>query len=92
MRLLHLLLLYYYYHTVIILFFYFPCAVEDDIHRKENDLIETRRQKGILSARAIEQGWLQDLEAKAIEMRGELTQMKLKFCFEKVPLLRGLEV
>jgi len=63
----------------------------DDIHAKENDVIETTRQKGILSARAIEQGWLHDLEGQLITMRADLTQMKLKFCFEKVPLLRSLE-
>ena len=64
----------------------------DGIHRLENDLIETTRQKGILSARAIEQGWLADLTGQAQKMRVDLTKSKFQFCFEKVPLLRSLEV
>lgn len=64
----------------------------DAIHKLSNDLIETTRQKGILSARAIEQGWLADLTGQVQEMRADLTKSKLKFCFEKVPLLRSLEV
>ena len=64
----------------------------DDIHRTENDLIEIKRQKGILSARAIQQGWLHDLQEQIVKLRIDLTQKKLKFCFEKVPLLRSLEV
>ena len=64
----------------------------DEIHRKENDLIETTRQKDILSARAIEQGWVQELTAQIIDQRAALTKAKLAFCFQKVPLLRSLEV
>jgi hypothetical protein len=64
----------------------------DAIHKLENDLIETTRQKGILSARAIEQGWLHDLTGQIQKMRADLTTSKLQFCFQKVPLLRSLEV
>jgi hypothetical protein len=64
----------------------------DGIHKLENDLIETTRQQGILSARAIEQGWLHDLNDQIMKMRADLTKSKLEFCFQKVPLLRSLEV
>ena len=64
----------------------------DGIHKLENDLIETTRQQGILSARAIEQGCLHDLNDQIMKMRADLTKSKLEFCFQKVPLLRSLEV
>lgn len=63
----------------------------DEIHRLENEYLESQRQKSILSARAIEQGWVQELSERIRNMRSEMTKLKLKFCFQKVPLLRSFE-
>jgi len=62
----------------------------DEIYMLENDLIESRRQREILSPRAIQQGWVKELDQGAIEFREKLTNMKLNCLFNnnyKVALL-----
>lgn len=63
----------------------------EEIHYKENDLIELQRQKDILSARAIQQGWLAELEQNIITTRNEITALKMKLIFKKHVLLNSLE-
>jgi hypothetical protein len=63
----------------------------EDIHFQENDIIELTRQKEILSARAIQQGWLGELDQKIASTRNEITSMKMKMIFKKHVLLNSLE-
>jgi hypothetical protein len=52
------------------------------IYKKENDLIELRRQIDIVSPRAKAQGFLEELEKNEAATRKELTEMKAKCLFE----------
>ena len=63
----------------------------EDIHFKENDYIEMNRQKDILSARAIQQGWLKELNNGIAQLRKDITTMKLNCVFKKVHFLGVLE-
>jgi hypothetical protein len=56
----------------------------EDIHFMENDLIELKRQKEILSPRAIQQGWLQQLEKNISQTRTDLTKLKLNTIFTQL--------
>lgn len=53
----------------------------EDIHFMENDLIELKRQRENLSARAIQQGWVQQLEKNIFDMRNDMTKLKLDTIF-----------
>jgi hypothetical protein len=63
----------------------------EDIHFKENDHIELSRQRDVLSARAIQQGWLAELNENITTTRNELTAMKLKLIFKKHVLLNSFD-
>jgi ribosomal protein L39E len=63
----------------------------EDIHFKENDFIEINRQKDILSARAIQQGWLKELTGNIAQLRKDITKMKLNCIFKKTHFLCALE-
>jgi hypothetical protein len=63
----------------------------EDIHFQENDLIELTRQREILSARAIQQGWLGELDQNITTARNEITSLKMKLVFKKHVLLNSLE-
>lgn len=63
----------------------------EDIHFKENDFIEINRQKDILSARAIQQGWLKELNGNIAQLRKDITSMKLNCIFKKTHFLCTLE-
>jgi hypothetical protein len=62
----------------------------DEIYNLENDLVESRRQREILSPRAIQQGWVKELDHGVVEFREKLTNLKLNCLFNnsyKVALL-----
>jgi hypothetical protein len=63
----------------------------EDIHFKENDHIELSRQRDVLSARAIQQGWLAELDQNITATRNELTSLKMKLVFKKHVLLNSFE-
>lgn len=63
----------------------------EDIHFKENDYLELRRQRDILSARAIQQGWLGELDTNIVTTRNEITAFKMKLIFKKQVLLNSLD-
>jgi hypothetical protein len=55
---------------------------EGEIYMKENDLTEFRRQSEILSARAKEQGFAEELAKNIADTRDVLTNLKFKYIFE----------
>lgn len=55
---------------------------QEAVHIKENTLIELIKQLEILSPRAMEQGWKEELEKNVKSTREELTTMKTKVLFE----------
>jgi hypothetical protein len=64
---------------------------EDEIFRKENDLIELRRQREILSPRAVERGFFEDL-SKQIELtHDEIANLKVFSLFTLYPALHSAE-
>jgi hypothetical protein len=64
---------------------------EDEIFRKENDLIELRRQREILSPRAVERGFYEDL-SKQIELtHDEIANLKVFSLFTLYPALHSAE-
>ncbi len=66
-----------------------------EIYALENDYIETLRQREILSPRAIQQGWVKELDVSAIEYRDRITKMKLHcifgHCYKVAMLEREVE-
>jgi hypothetical protein len=56
--------------------------VEEEVYKKENDLIEVKRQMDIISPRAMEAGFLEECERNAIDIREQLTASKIKYLFE----------
>ena len=65
-------------------------AVED-IHNLENDLVEIQRQRDILSPRAIQQGWVQELDKNIFLLRKSTTETKLDAIFNKSKLSQKLQ-
>ena len=63
----------------------------DDVHISENDYIEVRRQRDILSTRAIQQGWVQQLDKNIIELRQQTTDWKLKSIFTNLKTQVAIE-
>ena len=55
----------------------------DEIYDLENNLIETRRQREILSPRAIQQGWVKELDEGAVNYREQITKSKLSCLFDQ---------
>jgi hypothetical protein len=53
----------------------------DDIRQKENNYIEMMRQRETLSPRALQQGWIQELDKQVFNLRNEITDMKFKCLF-----------
>lgn len=62
-----------------------------EIYRLEKDTQEMKRQREILSPRAVQQGWGRDLEVNAHRMKAELSKKKLECIFTKNVNLQGLE-
>jgi hypothetical protein len=54
---------------------------EEEIYRKENDLIELRRQREILSPRAIERGFYEELSKNIETTHEDLSKMKIHHLF-----------
>ena len=54
-----------------------------DIHILESDYIEMIRQKDTLSPRAIQQGWLQEIDKSIIDLRHKMTKAKLDCVLHK---------
>ncbi len=55
--------------------------VEEDVYRRENDLIEIQRQMDIVTPRAMEAGFLEECEKNAVEIREDLTKLKVSVCY-----------
>lgn len=62
-----------------------------DIHILEADYIEMLRQKDVLSPRAIQQGWLQEIEKSIIDMRHKLTKEKLDCALHKAWIVLSIQ-
>ena len=54
-----------------------------DIHILESELIESTRQRQQLSPRALQQGWLQEIDKTIINLRSQITETKLNCIFKK---------
>jgi hypothetical protein len=57
-------------------------VLREKIRRKENDLIEIRRQLDMCTPRTKEKGWSAELEKNQTELRDQLTKMKVQYLFE----------
>ena len=57
-------------------------ALREKIRRKENDLIELRRQLDLCTPRSKEQGWATELSKNSIDIRDQITSMKMQYLFE----------
>ena len=57
-------------------------ALREKIRRKENDLIELRRQLDLCTPRSKEQGWATELSKNSIDIRDQITSMKVQYLFE----------
>ena len=62
-----------------------------EIYALENDYIEAARQREILSPRAIQQGWVKELDVSSIEFRNRITKMKLHCIFNDCMKVSMLE-
>jgi myosin heavy subunit len=65
--------------------------LEEEIMKKENDYIELIRQREILSPRAIEQGFFEDLTKNMAISRDEIAALKFKYLFEDTINLHAKE-
>jgi hypothetical protein len=55
----------------------------EEIYALENNFMEQKRQREILSPRAVQQGWVKELESSTIQLRDELTRRKLDTIFNQ---------
>ena len=61
------------------------------IYALENDFIDNVRQREILSPRAIQQGWVKELDEGSINFRNEITKQKLHCLFHDAYKVSMLE-
>lgn len=52
------------------------------IHKKQDDLIEIRRQIEICTPRAKKQGWVEELKSNEANIREQLTKIKCDYLFD----------
>ena len=56
-------------------------TLREKIRRKENDLIEIRRQLDLITPRSKQQGWAAELGKNSTQIRDQLTEMKMQYLF-----------